>query len=136
MDEERPLSDFYPDLCEDPRVKAEFKRAFGPRAEKVIAELISGEIEESVLNADDEYPVDVISDLVFSESEVILQFHGAAPDHVFPIDILKFRNVYWVQVQEFDPSGYFDSLTKAALYATDNYDGFITALAEREDEEE
>lgn len=119
MDEESPLSDFYPDLWEDPRVKAEFKRAFGPRAEKVIAELISGEIEESVLNADDEYPESIIIDLVFSESEVIPELHGATPDHVFPVNIMKFRSVYWVQAQEGERSGYFDSLAKAARCATE-----------------
>jgi hypothetical protein len=131
----KPLSDFYPELCNDRRVKAAFKQAFGSRAKTVIEALISGEDLESVLTGDDGDPEEIISELVSQEFEEVETILGAASyDDEFPIDIMKFRNVYWIAASEFEPIGYFGDVMDAVSCVTSEYEAAITALNERDDQ--
>ena len=49
---------------------------------------------------------------------------------------MKFHNVYWIWAPEFEPIGYFGSREEAELYATDEWEGAITELAERNPEQQ
>jgi hypothetical protein len=49
---------------------------------------------------------------------------------------MKFRNVYWIAASEFDPIGYFGDVMAAVSCATSEYEPFITALNERDDQED
>ena len=137
MDKTKSLSDFYADLCKDRRVKAAFKEAFGPRAKRVIEEMC-GEVGSSDLEDDEDQfpaPEEIIHDLVHNESEEVAEILGAAPDDdEFPINVMRFRNVYWIRASEFDDVGYFDTPQEAEFYAADRWEPFITALAERDNE--
>ena len=54
----------------------------------------------------------------------------------FPINILRFGPVYWIDAMEFDSIGYFETLENAINCASSEYEPFITALDENEEEEE
>ena len=97
----------------------------------MIDALVSGEDAESV-----PCPEDILHDLLNDEAETVGEILGAAgDDDVVEIRVWKFRNVYWVTTQE-SHVGYFDTELEAACYLTDNWAPAITALAERDNEEE
>jgi hypothetical protein len=74
---------------------------------------------------------DIVVDLIHNHSEVEHSLTGLGSAGEFPINIMRFGTVYWIEAPEFDDIGYFDSVESARQCAEGNYEPFITA-AEQE----
>lgn len=68
---------------------------------------------------------DRISDVLRNDAPVIEHFTGDGGVGPFPIEIRGFGGLFFVEAQEFDPDGVFDSLEDARDCLHFNYDPFI-----------
>jgi hypothetical protein len=79
---------------------------------------------------------DAIADLVMNESEAVDGFSGLGSYDAFPINVMQFGDVYWIEAPEFDDIGYFSSKQEAMDAAEFNYEPFITARREAKEKGE
>jgi hypothetical protein len=119
----RPLESFFPTLAALGSVRARLRAKFRGWTQAVLAKLKAGlPLSEEELDAHD-----IITDLVMNDSVVKKTILGlGAYDDEFPINIMKFGNVYWIDALEFDGIGYFATFKAAKDCAEFNYESFIT----------
>ena len=125
----QPLSTFKDQLLQSGDIQKHNAEEYGPEAEAAIGRFRSGDdgdlwdlIEDNKQEVSDS-PVEVID--------------AAAPDDdVFGIEIWSTGPVFWIRANEFDDIGYFPSLADARAYAEDFFEGFISELQERREDEE
>jgi hypothetical protein len=127
----KPLESFFPSLVALPSVESSLRKEFGKDASAIIAKLNAGEpLSNEELGAHD-----IINDLVRNDSVMVDSLAGwrSAYNDTFSIDVMQFGSVFWVEAQEFDDIGYFDTLEKAKDAAEFNYEPFITEASEHKD---
>jgi hypothetical protein len=122
----RPLETFFPVLAALDSVKERLRAEFRGRTQAVLAKLKV----ELPLTEDEQSAHDIITDLVDNESVAKKTIWGLGNGGEFPINIMKFGNVYWIDATEFDPIGYFATLKAARHYAEFNYEPYITEREE------
>jgi hypothetical protein len=78
---------------------------------------------------------DTIHDLVHNDSIVAYSLEGwsSACNDTFPINVMQFGSVFWIEAPEFDDIGYFDTLEEAKDAAEFNYEPLITEALEHKD---
>ena len=122
---EHPIKEFFPQLALDPRIINELNRQAGDKSEPLRQGMLSGSLSE----IDAEQVLDFITDLIINEAvEVDRQLGLGAYDEQFPISVMRFGPIYWVEANEFDPIGYFKSQEHAEEVAGMEYSDFIGAL--------
>jgi hypothetical protein len=129
MTEPRPADEFLETLLKSKEVIAACKADLGSDAEAVLAEASKGN------------PADFLD--WFSNwrmegtEELVHQLEGAAPyNDTFWININRSGPLYWVRAVEFDDECYFESEKDAVEFAENNFESFITELAERPREQD
>ena len=125
---EKSLESFFPSLAALPSVRTTLRREFGKRAPGILAKMKAG----VSLSDEEGGPEDTIHDLIHNNPVVVESLEGlsSAYDETFPINIVRFGKVFWIDAMEFDDVGYFDTLQKAKDAAEFNYEPFITAAKE------
>jgi hypothetical protein len=127
----KPLESFFSSLAELPSVQTALREEFGKDGSAIIAKMKAGE-----LLSDKELPAhDIIHDLVHSDSVVADSLAGwsSASDDTFPINVMQFRSVFWIEAPEFDDIGYFHALEEPKDAAEFNYEPFIAEASEHKD---
>ena len=124
MNTARPAEQFLDLLLKSEEVVTACKAALGERSADVIGRAKKGDTTD-FLEWFEEWRTDGHEDVVF-------QLEGAAPyNDTFWININRSGPLFWIQAVEFDDECYFDSEKDAIEYAENNFESFITALAER-----
>jgi hypothetical protein len=126
---QRPLESFFPTLVAVPSVQDALREEFHERAVEILNKLGAG----LPISGDELSAHDVISDLVRNESTVVDAIDGLGYSGEFPIHIMQFGLVYWIDASEHDPIGYFETMQSARDCAEFNYEPFITAVAEEKE---
>jgi len=96
--------------------------------------------KEVIKDLDGDEPDD-LTDLVHNNASVVDSIQALGED-VFEIVINRYGPVFYISANEFDDIGYFASLKEALEYAEQEFEPYISALAEvengedEEDEEE
>jgi len=126
-----PLESFFPSLAALPSVQTALREESGKDGSAIIAKM---EADESL--SDEELGVhDIIHDIVHNNSVVTDSLAGwsSADNDTFPINVMQFGSVFWIEAPEFDDIGYFDTLEEAKDAAEFNYEPFITEASEHKD---
>jgi hypothetical protein len=127
----------------NPQDIAEFKDAI--LASEEIRALVQEELEKDAVekwaafqrggSLDDLY--ELISDNETCYGAVVGELEGAAPDNdTFAIQIWRIGPLFFVTANEFAPLKYFASVKEAEDYASEDFSGYIDALAQREHEDD
>jgi hypothetical protein len=127
----KPLESFFPSLAALPSVLTALREEFGKDASAVIAKMKAGEsLSDEELGAHD-----IIHDLVHNNSIAADLFEGwsSARDETFPINVMEFGIVFWIEAPEFDDIGYFYTLEDARDAAEFNYEPLIIEALEHKD---
>ena len=129
MKEPKPLRQFKAVLLKSKAIKKLITEHYGSEAKERLNQFEAGEIDDLL---------DLIEENKFemsgSPEDTI---DGAAPDNdTFEIEIWAVGPVYCIRAPEFDDIGYFSSLEAARNHAACEFEGFISELAEREQDEE
>jgi hypothetical protein len=123
----KPLEAVLPALATIESVQTALHDEFGERSAEIVNKLKSGlPLLDCELSA-----YDIITDIVGNESAVEWSTAGLGSEDEFPINVMRFGTVYWIEAQEFDPLGYFETIEQAIDVAEICYEPFITALAEQ-----
>jgi hypothetical protein len=129
MIEPQPLQSFTNILLKSKAIKKLVTEHYGAEARQRMKQFRVGEIDDLVELIE-------INKLQLAESPVET-LQGAAPDNdVFHIELCAVGPVFYIRANEFDDIGYFSSLKKARIYAESEFEGFISELAERGQDEE
>jgi hypothetical protein len=129
MTEPRPAEQFLDLLLKSEETAAACKAEFGEKAVDVIGRATKGDTTDFLEWFEEWRRNDL--------GEPVEQLEGAAPDNdTFWINIYKTGPLYWIKANEFDAICYFDSADDALTHAADEFEGFISELAEREVEED
>ncbi len=127
----RPLESFFPSLAALASVQIALREKFGKVASVIVAKMKAGEpLSDEELGAHD-----IIHDLVHSNSIAADFFEGwsSARHDTFPISVMEFGIVFWIEAPEFDDIGYFYTLEDARDAAEFNYESLITEVLEHKD---
>jgi hypothetical protein len=127
----KPLESFFPSLAALPSVQTALRDEFGKDGSAIIAKMKAGEsLCDEELGAHD-----TIHELVRYNSVVADSLAGwsSACDDTFPINVMQFGSIFWIEAPEFDDIGYFDTLEEAKGAAEANYEPFITEASEHKD---
>ena len=117
-----PLESFYEELMKVESVKEELRNELGKdNANKIIQQFKDG-IPYNHIKGDFE---EVISDFVENNGDIQTTLTGVGSYGEFPIHILNFGPLYWVDAQEFDSIVYFKSVDDAISCAEWEYEAFI-----------
>lgn len=123
-----PLSAFKDQFLESREIQKLIAENFGDQAGAAIERFKSGDAEE-------------LWDLIEDNKQEISNFpeetiEAAGPEYdVFEIEIWSTGPVAWIRANEYDDIGYFPSLTEARAYAEMEFEGPISELLERENED-
>jgi hypothetical protein len=128
----KPLEAFYPALAQNKRIQRTLKKEFGPAAMGIIDKLTAG----IPLEGDEVSAEDTIADLVMNGAKVVHSIGARGGYEDFDINILRFGPVFSIRAIEFDEIGYFDSKECAISAAESEYEGFISALDEFQEDDE
>lgn len=125
MTEPQPSEHFLDLLLQSEEVVAACKAALGERSDDVIARAARGDTTDFI-EWFEEWRLN-------DWGEPVEQLEGAAPDNdTFSINIYKSGPLYWIKANEFDAICYFDSADDALAHSADEFEGFISELADRE----
>jgi hypothetical protein len=129
MQEPKPLQEFKAVLLKSKAIKKLITQHYGLEAKERLKQFKAGEMDDLL---------DLIEDYKFEMSgSPVETIDGAAPDDdVFQIELWAVGPVYCIRANEFDNIGYFSSLEEARSYAECEFDGFISELADRGQDEE
>ena len=127
MTQPKPLSAFKDQLLQSGDIQNLIAGKYGPEA-----------AEGRFRSGDDGDLWDLIEDnkqeISASPEEVI---EAAAPDDdIFEVEIWSTVPVFWIRANEFDDIGYFSSLAEARAYAEEFFEGPISELLARGEDEE
>lgn len=126
------LDYFYEELAKDPRIRLALEKEFGEKAPVILAKLTN----EEELEGDELGALDTITDLVLSEGEAQETIGCWGGEGEFPLNIIRFGPVFWIQAPEFDDIGFFDSLKEAIEVAESEFADFIAEYLEHEEEDD
>lgn len=129
MIEPKPLQAFTDILLKSKAIKKLVTEHYGTDAKQRMKQFQAGEAADLL---------DLIEvskmDLSGSPEDTI---EAAAPnDDIFEIELWETGPVFWIRANEFDDIGYFLSLQGARIYAKQEFESFISELADRESEED
>lgn len=62
---------------------------------------------------------DYFMDEVANQSEVVAEYECSGSGGEFPVCVMEWRGIFWVQAPEFDDIGYFLSMEDAVFHAED-----------------
>jgi hypothetical protein len=113
-------------------VQTALHEEFHERAQEILDKLKAG----LPISDDDLSAHDIISDLVRNESTGEETLYGLGDFGEFPIHIMRFGSVFWINDSDWGPIGYFETLESARDYAEFNYEPSITALAQSKEEDD
>lgn len=128
-----PIEFFYPDLIKMQLVQEGIKDYLGEAVCTKIVMQFSENIPYAEIEGDFE---DIISELVFNESEVIKSLIGDGGNGAFSIDIMGLGPLYWIDAQEFDPIQFFKTFEDAFNCAKSTYAPLIEYYEENLDNDE
>lgn len=128
----KPLEAFYPALAQNKRDQRALRKGFGPTATGIIDKLTAG----ITLEGDELGAEDTIADLIMNEAKVVHSISARGSYDDFDINVLRFGPVFSIQAIEFDEIGYFGSKKSAISFAESEYESFISAFEEFEEEDE
>lgn len=129
MEQPKPFEEFASTLLDKRGVAKWIAGHYGAEAQRRMQQFRDGNVDEFR---------NLFEDIKYELSENnVSTIDAAAPDEdVFQIEIRSVESViYWIQTNEDDEIGYFRSFADAESYAYMNFEPFISALAEREQEE-
>lgn len=126
-----PLLTFYIALSGDERVKLAVREQFGSAGEAVLDGMRTGGLPPDHSDA----LHDLLVDLLSTEGSPAQSFVGRGDFDDFPITVMQFGPVFWIEAQEFDDIGYFSDCETAASIAESNYEPFISNAADAFDDE-
>ncbi len=110
MKEPKPIEKYFPLLAEDETVQKAITEEFADCSGIIIEELRSGNPRDEVYN--------LIIDLIANNPETVeTECRLGAYDAPFPISIVRFGPVFWIEAQEFDDIRYFGSFEDADTYS-------------------
>ncbi len=117
-----PIDFFYKDLVQLESVQVELKSKLGTKdAEGMITKFNNG-IPYAEIEGNYE---DIIIDFVNNNSEEVECLTGKGDYDEFPISILNFGPLFWVEAQEFDSIQFFSTKEDAILCAELEYAQFL-----------
>src|SRR6266481_7585127 len=104
----KSLESFFPSLAGLRSVQTVLRKEFGKRAPAIVAKMKTGRS----LSDEEVGAYDTVCDLIRSNSFVADSLTGwsSADDDTFGINIMQFGSIFWIEAQEFDDIGYFDTL--------------------------
>lgn len=121
-----------PLLVRDPKVKVEVERELGAGIESQLEGWADSIERGEPLHHSMYKAYDLIRDLVQNSSDCVHTLYGYGSEDQFPILILQFGPVFWVDAQEFDPVGYFLDFDEALTYAECEWAGYLESPEEME----
>jgi hypothetical protein len=118
MSDEKPLEYFYPKLASSAVVKDTLKAGFGEKSDRVDLLLLEGgELPQEFSSVHDD-----LYDLVHNDAEVVRGFAaGGSEAGEYPINVMLFEGVYFVEAPQFDDIGYFPTEKDAVKALTMNW---------------
>ncbi len=129
MIEPKPLQTFIDILLKSKAIKKLVTEHYGPDAKQQMKQFQAGEVGDLLALVEESK-----MDLSGSPEDTI---EAAAPDDdIFEIELWETGPVFWIRANEFDDIGYFPSLKSARTYAKQEFESFISELADRESEED
>ena len=110
MSNEKPLEAFYPILAASPLVKEALGKQFGEKTDKILLALSEGIELPEELSAEECF----ISDLVENEAELVREFATTGSEAGdYPIYVMGYEGVYFVQAPQFDTLAFFGTEKEA-----------------------
>lgn len=128
--EQLPIELFYPVLADVKAVQEAILECYGDASSQVLSDLRS-KVPSEIIRSEVR---DLLLELVIDTAEVVESFDGLGYPDVFSINIMSFNEIYWIDAEDFDHIGYFKDADAARIFALSNYEPFITAYKESEDE--
>lgn len=118
MSDEKPLEYFYPKLASSAVVKNALKAGFGEKLDRIVLLLLeSGELPQEFSSVHDK-----LYDLVHNDAELARGFlAGGSEAGEYPIDVMLFEGVFFIQAPQFDDIGYFSTEKDAVKALTMNW---------------
>ncbi len=114
-------------IVKDPEVAKVLEDNFGDKAELIKARLLTklpiGELEDEV--------IDTLQDLVLNNGKTYSQFLGKGSYGEYPIDVRGIGEAYWVEAQDHDDEGFFDSIEDAEEYVRSNWNDSLKSFKSR-----
>jgi hypothetical protein len=124
---------FYPQLIKINAVQHAIEEKLGKEICQKIIKAFNDNTPYDAIEVDFE---DIIANLVDNESKVVDTLTGMGGYGEFPIDILNYGPLYWIQAQEFDTIKYFSSYEDALSCAEDEYESYLNYSDEDENEDD
>lgn len=116
------IEEFYPELILDEKVQKELINVLGRKKASLVIKQFAENISWKDIDVDFE---DIVADVIDNESEEVNVLIGNGCYGEFPIHIMKFGPLFWVNAQEFDPIGYFKEKESAESCAEFEYQSFL-----------
>jgi len=108
-------------IVRDPDVARELLEKYGDKAEVIKARLIT----KMPLGEDENDVIDTLHDMVLNNGKTYSQFLGVGDYGEYPIDVKGLGEAYWVEAQDHDDEGFFDSIEAAEDYIGFNWNDNI-----------
>jgi hypothetical protein len=121
------IDSFFSELVQYDIIEKELVNAFGDEVTQGIIQKMTIGVSGLDIQVDFE---DVIIDCVENHSTIITTLNGFGDYGEFPIRILQFGPLFWVEAQEFDSIKYFNSAEDAIACAEIEYDSFLNGDSE------
>jgi len=129
MTQPQTLSTFKDQLLQSEDIQKLIAKEYGTEAEAAIGRFRAGD-DSDLWDLIEENKQEISA----SPEEVI---EAAAPDDdIFEIEVWSTGPVFWIRANEFDDIGYFGSLADARAYAEMEFEGPISELLARGEDEE
>jgi len=115
---QRPLTDFYAQLTSSTRIRKALKECFGDEFGPIVTAMrAETELAQEHVDAHD-----IIYELIKEKAKVVRRFvvEGSEAGE-YPINIMQFACVYFIQASQFDDIEFFASADEAAEAITMNW---------------
>ncbi|MCS5488909.1 hypothetical protein [Algoriphagus limi] len=127
-----PLDSFFSDLIKDLAIQNELKAGLGDQiGNSIINQLLEGIPFEGI----EGNWYDLISDFIHNEAKEVETILGEGSYGEFPISVLNYGPVFWIEAQEFDSIGYFRSKDDAVSCAEWEYMEYLEGDNEEDNED-
>lgn len=125
-----PFRRFYPRLAANSVFQGHMKEAYGRKATGILKKMAKDTLSER--DAEDIDLDCTIGDLAQEHGDCVDSLEGQAADEwdYFDISIVQYGPIFYIQANEFDDIGYFDSLEEAMGVAESEFSDAIQARKE------
>lgn len=115
---QQSLTDFYPGLASSTRVRKALKESFGEEAKPIVSAMKSGaELAQKHIEAHD-----IIYELVKEKAKIVRRFAAEGSEAgEYPINVMQFACVYFVEAPQFDDIEFFATDDEAAKAIAANW---------------